>query len=81
MKKFIIEGLGWFGVIAIVGAYALLSFGLISSDQFIYQILNLTGAVGIVVDALQAKNYQPAVLNTIWFFVALIVIVRMAMGL
>ncbi len=76
MKKKIIEGFGWYGVVAIVGAYVLVSFNGLRSDQFLYQILNLTGAVGIVIDAVFAKNYQPAVINIVWFVVAAIAIVR-----
>ncbi len=80
MKDKLVEGLGWYGVVAIVGAYALVSFSAIRSDQLIYQILNLTGAVGIVIDATYAKNYQPAVLNIIWFVVAFIAIIRILTG-
>ncbi|MFA7252317.1 MAG: transporter [Candidatus Paceibacterota bacterium] len=77
MKNKITEVLGWYGVVAIVGAYALLSFNIIGSDSLWYQGLNLTGAIGVVVDALDDKNTQPAVLNIIWAIVALIAIVKM----
>jgi hypothetical protein len=76
MKNKITEILGWYGVVAIVGAYALLSFGIIDSESLWYQGLNLTGAIGIVLDALDDKNIQPAVLNTIWAVIALIAIVN-----
>lgn len=70
-KNKIIELVGWYGVVAILAAYMLLSFGFIASNSLIYQILNGTGALGIVLDALKDKNYQPAVLNTIWALVAI----------
>ncbi len=76
MRNIITETLGWYGVVAIVGAYALLSFNVIHSGSLWYQGLNLTGAIGIVVDALDDKNTQPAVLNTIWAIIALIAIVK-----
>lgn len=76
MRNIITETFGWYGVVAIVGAYALLSFGIITSDSLLYQGLNLTGAIGIVVDALDDKNTQPAVLNIIWATIALIAIVN-----
>lgn len=76
MKK-IIEAFSWYGVVAILAAYALVSFDIIRSDSIPYQLLNLTGAVGIVIDALYARNYQPAVLNTIWFVVAAMAIFRL----
>lgn len=73
-KNKIIELVGWYGVVAILVAYALLSFGVITSNSLIYQILNGTGALGIVLDALKDKNYQPAVLNTVWAIIAIIAI-------
>ena len=76
MKRQIAELLGWYGVIAILGAYASLNFGLLSVNNLLYQFLNLSGAIGIVIDALRQKNYQPAVLNVVWFLIALFAVIR-----
>lgn len=76
MREKITEILGWYGVIAVVGAYALLSLEIVSSNSLLFQGLNLTGAIGIVIDALEDKNTQPAVLNIIWAIIALIAIVK-----
>ncbi len=76
MKNTITEIFGWYGVVAIVGAYILLSFNFVSSNSLIFQLLNLTGAIGIVVDAIEDRNIQPAVLNIIWALVALIALVK-----
>ena len=76
MREKITEALGWYGVIAVVGAYALLSLDIVSSNSLLFQGLNLTGAIGIVIDALEDKNTQPAVLNIIWAIIALIAIVK-----
>lgn len=70
MKEKSLEIFGWYGTIAIVGAYALLSFDIIGADSFIYQLLNLTGALGIVAISINKKAYQPAVLNIIWSIIA-----------
>ncbi len=67
---------GWYGVIAIVVAYALVSFGLVQSNSLWYQLLNLTGAVGIVIVSFQKKAYQPGILNIVWTLIALIAIVK-----
>jgi len=74
MKLKIIELFGWYGTVAIVGAYALVSFSVIQSNSFLYQFLNLTGAVGIVLISFNKKAYQPAVLNIIWTIIALVAI-------
>ncbi|MEI6042674.1 MAG: hypothetical protein WCQ00_03875 [bacterium] len=75
MKKFI-EWYGWYGMVAIVFAYILISFSFISPNNVWYQILNGTGALGIVLVSFQKKNYQPGILNIIWTAVALIAIFK-----
>jgi hypothetical protein len=77
VKKILTEILGWYGTIAIVGAYALVSFSLIKSSSLLYQLLNITGSLGIVAISLNKKAYQPAVLNIIWAVIAAIAIVSL----
>lgn len=76
MKKIIIEIFGWYGMAAIVLGYTLVSFNVISVDNSVYQLLNLTGAIGIVVISLFKKAYPPALLNMIWMIVALIALLK-----
>ena len=66
------EIIGWYGTVAIVLAYALSSFGVMSSSSLIYQILNATGALGIVYISFKKKAFQPGVLNIIWVVIAVI---------
>lgn len=75
-KDFISEFCGWYGVIAILVAYTLLNFELTDSHSLLYQILNITGALGIAYDALKDKDYQPVVLNIIWALIALFSIIK-----
>ena len=76
MKKQFIEIFGWHGTFAIVGAYFLLSFSIIQSNTLIYQLLNFTGALGILIVSFYKKAYQPGVLNIIWILIALVAIVK-----
>ena len=76
IKEKIIEIIGWYGTAAIIGAYALNSFGIFSPNNIWYQLLNLTGALGIVIVSFPKKAYQPAVLNVIWIIIALVAIIR-----
>lgn len=71
-----IEIIGWYGTVAIVGAYFLNSFGKISAESKIYQMLNLTGALGIVAISTAKSAWQPAVLNAVWAVIGLIALVR-----
>lgn len=77
MNPKLVELLGWYGTVAIVLAYALVSFNVFSSTNFLYQFLNCTGALGIVFVSFKKKAYQPGVLNIIWTIIALVAIVRM----
>jgi len=76
MRKKLIEIVGWYGTVAIVGAYALNSFSIVKTQDFWYQLLNLTGAIGIVVISFYKKGYQPGVLNIIWTIIALVAIIK-----
>lgn len=73
----LVEVLGWYGTVAIVGAYALVSFGVLDAETMYYQLLNGTGAVGIVLVSLHKRAYQPAVLNMVWTGIALLAILRL----
>lgn len=68
--------LGWYGVLAILLAYLLVSFSVIEVKSLTYQLLNLSGSLGIIVEAVPKKDAQPAVLNAIWGVIALIAIMR-----
>lgn len=75
MKEKVTEFLGWYGIVAILSAYTLISVGYFTSGSFWFQFLNLTGAIGVVVDAWQDRNIQPVVLNMIWAVVAAVGII------
>ena len=68
--------MGWIGTVLIIGAYALVSFSVLPSTNLIYQLLNLCGALGIVIDTYYKKDRPPELLNIIWFIIALIAIAK-----
>ncbi len=76
MKDKIIEIVGWYGMFAIVLAYAMVSFSFLPVGSILYQLLNGTGAIGIVVVSLYKKAYQPGILNIIWAIIAIISIIN-----
>lgn len=59
-------------MLAILGAYALVSFQLVQSDSLAFQLLNLTGAVGLIVVAASKGVTQSVILNIFWGVVAII---------
>jgi hypothetical protein len=76
MNKTLVEILGWYGTAAILLAFALSSFGLLSPASTVYQLLNLTGALSIFADTMMKKDYQPATLNIVWAIIALISLLK-----
>lgn len=77
MNNKIIAGIiGWYGTTAILLAYALLSFDTIESNNIIYQILNITGALALVFHSFRIKDYPPGVLNVVWATIAIITLIQ-----
>lgn len=76
MLETVINAFGWYGTAAIVAAYALVSFSVIEPTSIAYQLLNGSGAFGIVAVSLFKRTYQPAVLNIIWMIIALVAILQ-----
>ena len=77
MKTKLISYAGWYGVLAILCAYTLVSFDVIAVHGYMYQLLNLTGSLGIVAETIAKKDTQPAVLNIVWAFVAFVAVIRL----
>ncbi len=74
--KLFVEIFGWYGAGAIVLAYALVSFSWLSPTDFSYQLLNFTGAMGIVAISFYKRTYQPGVLNLIWAGIAFLALMN-----
>ena len=77
MKGKIIEIFGWYGALAILGAYTSASFEVLEPTSLIFQLLNVTGAFGIMTVSLCKRAYQPAVLNIVWAIVAIVAILNL----
>lgn len=67
---------GWYGMTAILAAYCLVSFGVIDSHSVIFQILNLTGALGIIVISYRKRVMQTIALNIVWLLVATVALIQ-----
>jgi hypothetical protein len=69
---------GWYGTGAIVLAYILVSFNVVPAGGGQYQLLNLSGAVGIIIISLAKKVCQSIILNIFWAAIATIALIRIA---
>ncbi|MBI2414872.1 hypothetical protein HYV31_03525 [candidate division WWE3 bacterium] len=72
------EIIGWVGTLAILFAYSLVSFHKISSSSKEYQLLNLFGAIGIVVNSAIHGALPLVGLNIAWFLIALFALYKIA---
>jgi hypothetical protein len=73
----ILEIIGWYGPLAFIVGFALVSFEVIEARSFAFQLLNLTGAISIIAISLAKKVYQSVVLNTVLGIIALITILQL----
>ena len=61
--------MGWAGALLILGAYFLLSFGRLSARSRIYHLMNMTGAVGFIINTWWHGALPSMVLNVVWLLI------------
>jgi hypothetical protein len=64
--KLAVEVIGWAGAALLLGAYALLSSGKLRAESVSYQLMNILGAVGFVVNSGWNGAFPSAAMNVIW---------------
>ncbi len=67
---------GWYGMCAILLGFSLASFGVINPTGLTYQLMNLTGAAGILAISYKKKVWQSVGLNAVWILVGLFALIR-----
>jgi len=70
-----VEIIGWYGMLATLVAYFLVSYALIK-PRILFQMLNFTGAFGLGVIALEKKAYPVLALDIIWMGIALVAVIK-----
>jgi hypothetical protein len=61
---------GWTAALLILGAYSLLSFGKIQPRSWIYQLMNIVGAAGFIVNCVYNNAWPSVALNVVWMGIA-----------
>jgi cell division protein FtsW (lipid II flippase) len=74
--QILVEALGWVGGALILLAYALLSAQKIDAQSKTYQLLNIVGAAGFIVNSGFKGAYPSAVLNVIWVAIGVYALAR-----
>lgn len=70
ISRLIDELIGWGGALAIIGAFALVSFRILAPTALLYQLLNFWGALAVSCLSFKKKAYQPGILNLVWAVIA-----------
>ena len=63
---YLIEFIGWAGAALVLAAYALVSTGRVRAQSWTYQLLNISGAFGLVVNSWWYGAIPSVVVNVIW---------------
>jgi hypothetical protein len=64
--KTFIDIAGWAAALLILSAYGLLSFGKIQARSSLYQVMNIAGAVGFIINCTWNSAWPSVALNVVW---------------
>lgn len=73
--ELVIEILGWVGSMEVVAAYALNSYQKIKSDSLTFQLLNLSGAIFLIINSVYKQAYPFTFINSVWSMIAIVAII------
>jgi hypothetical protein len=68
--------LGWIGAIEVLAAYLLVSINKVGGKSIIFQLLNLTGAIFLIINTIALKAYPSAFVNVVWSGIAIYFLLR-----
>jgi len=70
------EIVGWYGAVAILLAYALNSLMLLGSGSIAFQLLNITGSMGLLLIGYHKRVYQAVLINLVWLIIGSIALLN-----
>ncbi|MBL0000639.1 MAG: hypothetical protein IPO97_06295 [Sphingomonadales bacterium] len=62
----LVEIVGWAGAILILLAYILLTLGRLKAQSVAYQVMNVAGSIGFLINGWVNRALPSAALNLIW---------------
>lgn len=71
------EVCGWYGMFALIFAYFMVSFGWLDGQGLIFQLINLTGGIGLLIVAASKGVTQSVILNFFWAIIGIIAIAKL----
>lgn len=67
---------GWYGMTALLAAYALSTLGVLAPADLLYKLMNVTGALGVAWVCWHKRTWQAFWLETAWATFAVVSLVR-----
>ena len=77
--KLLVEIAGWIAAVLILTAYGMLSAGKLTGKSVAYQVMNIVGAIGFVINTGYNGAFPSAVLNVIWVGIGVWALVKIRM--
>ena len=74
--RFLVDVIGWIGAAALLAAYGLVSSKRLDGDSMTFQILNLVGAVFLIVNSTYYGAYPSTFVNVVWIGIAVVTILH-----
>ncbi|WP_447724795.1 CBU_0592 family membrane protein [Sphingomonas koreensis] len=74
-----IDIVGWAGAVLVLAAYGLVSTKRLDGDSVAYQLLNVAGAAGMLINTYVRGALPSAALNVIWIGLGLYVLARVVL--
>jgi len=69
---FAADALGWVGAVALLAAYALLSFRSLSAQGAAYQGMNIFGSFLLIINTAYHRAYPSTAVNVVWIVIAVL---------
>ncbi len=63
--------IGWLGAVLFIVAYFLLSVKVIKADKIPYQLMNVLGAICLVINSIDLNDHPNFITNLVWMFIGL----------
>lgn len=73
----VFEIIGWFGVLLFISAYLLLSFNKLKPNKMPYQLMNILGAICLMLNSYYFNDFPNFILNLIWMCIGIVAIMCM----
>ncbi|MGN9839696.1 CBU_0592 family membrane protein [Nonomuraea sp. H19] len=73
----VIAAVGWAGAALLLAGYALVSSSRLSGDGLAYQLINLAGSVGLMLNSAYNTAWPSAGLNLVWAAIGVVALVKL----